>query len=89
MTRCIICIKNRPEAKQDIFFKHRNVLEPPSLSKNGELYQGTKSRLIDCLLCISTPAMNPKSNMVMLAVFDIASVIQLVKPGIKSQSFKD
>ena len=89
MTRCIICIKNRPETKQDIFFKHKNVLEPPSLSKNGELYQGTKSGLIDCLLCISTPAKNPKSNIVMLAVFDMASVIQLVKPGKKSQSFKD
>ena len=89
MIRCIIFIKNRPDIKQDIFFKHKNGLEPLSLSKNGELYQGTKSGLIDCLLCIPTLAKNPKSNMTMLTVFDRESVIQLVKPKIKSQSFKD
>ena len=52
VTRYFLSIKDRPESEQDDFFKHESVRDPPSLSKNGQLYTGTKSAMIECLPCI-------------------------------------
>ena len=37
------------EGNLDTFFKHENGPFPPSLSNNGQLRQGTKSDIVDCL----------------------------------------
>ena len=44
-----MCIKDRSESEQEDFLQHESVREPPSLSKNWQLYTGTKATMIDCL----------------------------------------
>ena len=51
---CIAC--QTGQCKLDIFFEHENQACPPSISDIGQLRQGSKSDLMECLPKSSQPA---------------------------------
>ena len=87
--RYFMSIKYRPEEDKDDFFRHENVTYPPSLSHKGGMYSGSKSGITDCLPCMPKPGKNPLRMKATVAVFDMAAVIHMLKPGMKTSTFKD
>ena len=84
VTRYFLCIKDRSESEKEDFFQHESVREPPSISKNGQLYTGTKAAMIDCLPSSPKPGKNNLRNRATIAALDMAAVIHMVKPGTKT-----
>lgn len=82
-------IKDRTESEQEDFFQHEIVPEPPALSKNGQLYHGTKSAMMDCLPKIPQPGKNPLRCRATMVALDMAGVVHMIKPGTKTKNFKD
>ena len=64
----------------DKFFQHENGPCPPALSDRKELYQGTKSDLIECLLnaCPQSEVVDPPVTQAL--VLDGAAVVNMLKP---------
>ena len=89
VTRYYLSIKDRPDCERDDFFKHEIVSEPPTLSKNGQLYTGTKSTLLKCLPCMPEASKNPRRKEATVVLLDMAAVVHMVKPGNKTDTFKD
>ena len=83
VTRYFLCIKDRSESEKEDYFQHESVQEPPSISKNGQLYTGRKATMIDCLISIPRPGKNNLRNRATIAALDMAAVIHMVKPGTK------
>lgn len=70
----------------DSFFQHENQKCPPSLSDMGQLRQGTKSDLLDCLeQCAPSGQDAPHVD---VKIFDGAAVIHMLRPG-GSRTFED
>ena len=62
----------------DKFFQHENQPCLPSLSEMGQLRQGTKSDLLDCLAkCAPTTQNNPQVD---AKVLDGAAIVHMLKP---------
>ena len=87
--RYFMSIKDRPEEDKDDFFRHENLTCPPSLSHKGGMYSGSKSGITDCLPCMPNPGKNPLRMKATVAVFDMAAVIHMLKPGMKTSTFEE
>ena len=84
-SRLYIACQSREGDLQD-FFRHENQPWPPSLSQNGQLRQGNKADLVQCLQ--SSAKVVAESPQVDAKVFDGAVVVQMLHPKI-STTFKD
>ena len=62
------------------FFSHENVPNPPSLSKDGYLYHGTKSDLADELAAASPSSLSSEQPRSDAFVLDGPAVIHMIKP---------
>ena len=90
VTRYYFAVKERPDSDVENFFNYECVSEPPSLSKDGNLYFGTKSKLVDCLPNVPPRGTkNPGKKDATVIILDMAVVIHLVKPGNKTNTFGD
>ena len=83
-----ISLQARPEADMADFFKYENSPFPPSLSDQGKLRQGTKSKILECLPGIPNAGKNPARNKASVIVLDMPAVIHMVKPQ-KANTFGD
>ena len=84
-----MCIKDQSESEQDDFFQRESLRGPPSLSKNGQLYSGTKAAMVDCLPNIPEPGKNAQRNRTTMAALDVARVIHNVNLGNNTHNFKE
>ena len=83
--RMYISVHKR-EGDLDNFFQHENQEHPPSLSHMGQLRQGKKSDLLDCLeKCVPSIQDYPQVD---VQVFDGPVIIHMLKPG-GSRTFED
>ena len=60
------------------FFKHENHKCPPSLSDMGQLRQGAKSDLLECIEACSSPSQD--IPIVDAMILDGAAIVHLLKP---------
>ena len=70
----------------DNFFEHENQACPPSISDMGQLRQGSKSDLLECLANCSPSSQNMSE--VDAKVFDGAAIVHMLRPGV-SRTFDD
>ena len=84
-SRLYIACQSREGDLQD-FFKHENQPWPPSLSQHGQLRQGNKAELVQCLQ--SSTKVVAESPQVDAKIFDGAVVVQMLHPK-TSTTFKD
>ena len=71
----------------DEFFRHENQRSPPSLSQNGNLYQGSKSELLTkCLEPLSV--VTDECPSVEVVIIDGAALVNMLKPG-TSRTFNE
>ena len=71
VTRYYFALKERPKSDIQYFFKHECVSEPPSLAKDGNMYFGTKSKLVDCLPGVPQPGLkDPRRKAASVIIFD-------------------
>ena len=67
------------QSNLDSFFEHENQACPPSISDMGQLRQGSKSDLMECLTKSSQPAsIHPGID---AKVLDGAAIVHMVRPG--------
>ena len=67
------------QSNLDSFFEHENQACPPSISDMGQLRQGSKSDLMECLTKSSQPAsVHPGID---AKVLDGAAIVHMVRPG--------
>ena len=62
------------------FFSHENVAAPPSLSKDGQLYQGSKSDLIDELIATTPLSVSADVPTCDAVVIDGPAVVHMLSP---------
>ena len=71
----------------DEFFRHENQRSPPSLSQNGNLYQGSKLELLTkCLEPLSV--VTDECPSVEVVIIDGAALVNMLKPG-TSRTFNE
>ena len=74
------CVKARPDADIDDFFKHENAKEPPSLSENGHLYYGNKCKIVECLPNVPSPGQSASQKEASVMLLDMAAIINIAVP---------
>ena len=62
------------------FFSHENVANPPSLSKDGHLYHGTKSDLVDVLINTTPLSLSDKKLNTDAVVVDGPAIVHMLLP---------
>ena len=62
----------------DTVFKHESSEYPPSLTRNGRMYHGTKSEIIDCIAPMNSIDCAPNTS---CAVLDGPVLVQMLRPG--------
>ncbi|KAL8624293.1 hypothetical protein ACOMHN_034016 [Nucella lapillus] len=77
-SRLYIACQTRPGGLDD-FFQHENHSTPPSLSSEGQIRPGLKSRLMECLEQLSPPeAVRSDADVLIL---DGAVIVHMIRPG--------
>ena len=61
-------------------FAHENAAMPPSLTRNGKMFYGTKSDVIPCLTSLSTVSMQAPANATAV-IMDGAQLVQSIRPS--------
>ena len=62
------------------FFKHENVENPPSISKDGHLYHGTKSDLVEELIATTPLSMSVAQQNTDAVILDGPAIVHMISP---------
>ena len=88
VTQMFMSLQARPEADMLDFFSHENQREPPNISDNGKLNQGSKSNLLDHLPGIPKAGKNKAADDATALLLDMPAVIHMVPPR-RAQKFSE